>query len=308
MAWIESHQELREHPKTKRLCRLLGVNRREAVGLLHFLWWWAYDYAAEGDLSSFTDEDIADAVDWEGDAALLTGALIEAGFLDDSRHIHDWEEFAEKWIERRRANADRMRAARAARMHRTPEERADHVQRTSGARAGATGPDLTKPNRTGPDIDPPVVPPDEPRGEDGAGAPPAKAAPSQSDLMRRLSKDAREVLDFHREQHGRARPAKLTPAAVEALEEAVTDLGVDRCKEGVRYLARKIPPVPDLSKALAAARTKRQSEAPGATPPTQPNGRPPPSGWGRPPRTNGMTSIAQNAEEEAALEAWANGR
>ena len=120
------------------------------------------------------------------------------------------------------------------------------------------------------------------------------------------------MLDFHREQHGRARPAKLTPAAVEALEEAVADLGVERCKEGVRYMARKIPPVPDLSKALSAARTKRQNEVAGVAPTTQHSGRPPPASWGRGSRTNGVPgarygSVAQTAEEEAALEAWANG-
>lgn len=152
MAWIESHQELREHPKTKRLCRLLAINRREAVGLLHFLWWWAYDYASDGDLSGFEDDDIADGVDWEGDAGELVRALICAGFIDDDRRLHDWEDFALRWIERRRANAERMRARRSSLEGNDDEKtRAAHVQRTTTARAYATGPNRTKPNRTKPE-------------------------------------------------------------------------------------------------------------------------------------------------------------
>lgn len=134
MAWIESHTTLKEHPKTKRLCRLLKLKRRDAVGLLHMMWWWALDYAPEGDLSSVPDEDIADAVDWKGDGAALVSALVEAGFVDDDRQIHDWDEFAEKRIARRRANAARMRAARAARANDDTNARAAHVQDTSGAR------------------------------------------------------------------------------------------------------------------------------------------------------------------------------
>ena len=140
MAWIESHQELRNHPKTKRLCRLLGLPCPTVVGYLHFLWWWAYDYAPEGDLSDFTDEDIADAVDWDGDPGALMGALVQAGFINDDRRLHDWEDFAQKWIERRQADRERKRARRQ------PAE----IRRMSGGHppdirslSGVTVPDLT---------------------------------------------------------------------------------------------------------------------------------------------------------------------
>lgn len=130
MAWIESHTTLREHPKTKHLCRLLKITRREGVGLLHFLWWWALDYAPEGDLSAWSDEDIADAVDWKRNAGVMMDALLGAGFIDSDRQIHDWYEFAERRIARRRANAERMRAKRATNNAQPTETRAAHVQRT----------------------------------------------------------------------------------------------------------------------------------------------------------------------------------
>jgi len=150
MAWIESHQSLREHPKTKRLCRLLKIDRHKAVGMLHFLWWWAYDYVPEGDLSTFSDDDIADAVDWDGEASELVGALTASGFIDDERTLHDWWDYAQKWIERRRANTARMRAARASGVDNTCAARATDVRCTCGARVERPEPDQPdQPNQTG---------------------------------------------------------------------------------------------------------------------------------------------------------------
>lgn len=111
--WIESHAALRDHPKLKKLARLLGVNRREATGLLHWLWWWAMDYAPDGYLTTYSDVDIADGIDWEGDPKALIGALGEAGFIDqDECRLHDWEDYGEKLHRRRRYNAQKMREAR----------------------------------------------------------------------------------------------------------------------------------------------------------------------------------------------------
>ena len=51
-AWIESHQSLRDHPRKDQLAEELFVGRvpndvanYAAVGILHYLWWWALDYA-----------------------------------------------------------------------------------------------------------------------------------------------------------------------------------------------------------------------------------------------------------------------
>ena len=97
MAWIESHQELWRHPKTKKLARLLQISIPTAVGHLHGLWYWAMDFAQDGDLSSYDAEDIADAVMWEGDAKKFLDALVEARYADATEHgivIHDWYDYA----------------------------------------------------------------------------------------------------------------------------------------------------------------------------------------------------------------------
>lgn len=163
MAWIESHQTLAGHPKTRKLARLLKVSKPAAIGHLHCLWWWAIDYAEDGDLSRYDEMDIAIASEWEGDPADLFDALVMSGFLDltttdgTAACIHDWDDYAGKLIERRKANAERMRKARAEQDAGTNNERASHVQRTQRARVER--PNQTVPNHTVPNHTEPQEPP-----------------------------------------------------------------------------------------------------------------------------------------------------
>ena len=146
MAWIESHQELGTHPKLHKFARVLHVCKPCAIGHLHYLWWWAVDYASDGDLSRFDALDIAIGGEWEGEPDVFVDALVRAGFLDKTEDsglvIHDWDSYAGKLIDRRERNAERMREARAEQR----ETRATNVQRTQRARVKL--PNLTKPNQT----------------------------------------------------------------------------------------------------------------------------------------------------------------
>jgi len=160
MAWIESHQSLGEHPKTKKLCRLLGISKAQAIGHLHMLWWWALDYAQDGSLARYDDLDVAIGAEWEGDEAAFVGALASSGFLDNDRLIHDWHDYAGKLIERRERNAQRMRDARAGNDPDTNNERASHVQGTQRARVQLQN----QPNQTKP-TEPTQPPPQPPKGE-----------------------------------------------------------------------------------------------------------------------------------------------
>jgi hypothetical protein len=153
VAWIESHQSLLTHRKTGRLARRLSLSKVTAIGHLHAFWWWAVDNAPEGDLSALEPDEIADGACWEGDASEFLEALIYAGFVDadaDGSRIHEWNEYTGRLIEKRQANAERMRQARAKPVPDTNPPRAVYVQRTSGARAGATVPNSTGQNRTVP--------------------------------------------------------------------------------------------------------------------------------------------------------------
>lgn len=124
MLYVQVDIGLIDHPKTRKLARLLGVSRITAVGHLVALWSWAAQYAIDGDLSNYRGEPegISEGAAWEGDAAQFVNALIEAGvgagagFLDDVDGrllLHDWDDYYGKLLDRRRADAARKRAERA---------------------------------------------------------------------------------------------------------------------------------------------------------------------------------------------------
>jgi hypothetical protein len=91
--WLKVYDDLPRHPKTTRLCRALGADRNTVVGSLICLWSWASTYAQDGDLTRFTNQDIADAAGWEGDAGELVKAMKDSGFLD-GRVIHNWMHYS----------------------------------------------------------------------------------------------------------------------------------------------------------------------------------------------------------------------
>lgn len=150
------------------------------IGHLHLLWWWCLDYADDGCLSDATAEDIAEAAEWDGDATAFVGALVAAGFIEETADgwaVHDWWEYAGKLVERRKANAERMREARTKHEPDTAEPRETHVQRTLHARAGATVPNRTQPTE----------PTNQPESDAGAVAPrrkpPRSAAQAERDVL-----------------------------------------------------------------------------------------------------------------------------
>jgi len=180
MSWIESHQELRNHPKTKRLARQLGISLPQAIGHLHCLWWWALDYAVTGDLSPYDSEDIADAAMWEGDPQEFIEALLTCGpggrpgFLErgpDGRlRLHDWHDYAGRLINTRQASAEGGTWGNHKRWHldrnivaldcpyctQSPPESGGESLPESGLRrvlSHHTVPNLTVPNLTVPNLD-----------------------------------------------------------------------------------------------------------------------------------------------------------
>ena len=121
MAWIEAHQELRNHPKTKKAARLLGVSRPQLIGHLFCLWWWCLDYSANGNLSAFDNADIADGAEWDGDPDRFVQSLIECGpsdrpgFLFDNGNgleVKDWCDYGGKYITKRDQGRERQRTFR----------------------------------------------------------------------------------------------------------------------------------------------------------------------------------------------------
>lgn len=111
MAWIESHQELGRHPKLLRMSQQLRINKAQAVGHLHFLWWWTLDFSPlKGDLSAFTPAEISAASEWPGEPEKFMATLKDVGWIDKDGCVHDWGKYSGKWAEKR--DADRKRKSR----------------------------------------------------------------------------------------------------------------------------------------------------------------------------------------------------
>lgn len=106
-----------KHPKTLKLARLLGVKRREAVGLLHDLFSWGLTSAAkDGSLPGLTEEDIAEALDYPKKSAnKAISSLVESGYLDFERgtySIHNWYDYAGKLYDSRERNREKNKRYR----------------------------------------------------------------------------------------------------------------------------------------------------------------------------------------------------
>jgi hypothetical protein len=114
MAWIESHQSLGTHLKLRRLARTLGICRAQAVGHLHYLWWWAVDGAPSGDLSALCALEVAELAEWPGDAETFLAALRDCGWIDSDGKIHDWKDYFGRILTFREGNRERQNRRRKA--------------------------------------------------------------------------------------------------------------------------------------------------------------------------------------------------
>lgn len=118
-AWIELHVNLPTHKKTRRLARLLGLSVPQdipqVVGYLCVFWSWSIENASDGALSGFDAQDVADAAGWMGDPDVFLGAMIESGFLDDEDDglfIHDWLDYAGRYLEYKNRNDTKRQKAK----------------------------------------------------------------------------------------------------------------------------------------------------------------------------------------------------
>ncbi len=101
MSWIESHQSLINHPKLLKLSSLTGYDLDKCIAKLHRLWWWALDYAEDGDLRRFTSEEIGLGIQISdaNDAKRFYAGLIGSDFIDEKTlYIHDWLDYAGRYL------------------------------------------------------------------------------------------------------------------------------------------------------------------------------------------------------------------
>lgn len=88
--------------KFLKLKRRLGLPHWQAVGLLEAVWLFCMTNAQDGGIGRHSNEDIAAAIEWDGDADQLIKNLVDTGWLD--RHpevrlcVHDWDQHAPNFI------------------------------------------------------------------------------------------------------------------------------------------------------------------------------------------------------------------
>ena len=113
LAWIELHQELREHRKIYACAEMLKISRVTMVGTIVSLWLWALDNMPDGSLEGVSNRTIARVCDFpERKADTLVNALTATGWLDrygDTLAIHDWNEYVGKLMDRRKKDRERKK-------------------------------------------------------------------------------------------------------------------------------------------------------------------------------------------------------
>ena len=136
MAWIQVHQQLKDHRKVLAAADELEIDPAHMLGLIISFWLWALDNAPNGTLEGINNRMIARAAQWSGSPDVFVETMTHAGLLDEEQPgvltIHDWYEYTGKLIDQREAERDRARRRRAA----SSGQYADSTRTVQGTSAG----------------------------------------------------------------------------------------------------------------------------------------------------------------------------
>lgn len=136
MAFIETHQSLRDHRKILAMAAELDMPEAHVAGHCIYLWLWSLDNAPEGMLPA-SERIIERAAGWQGQSGALLTAMVNAGMVDradDGRLcIHDWWDYAGRLIDKRKSDAERKRVARNSNGHPADVQRTSDGHPTDGA-------------------------------------------------------------------------------------------------------------------------------------------------------------------------------
>jgi len=154
MAWIEVHQHLKEHRKTRKFKNLMGITRAQAMGHLVMLWLWGIDNTDDYGIIQDADyDDIAIACDYHDDSQLMVNSLITAGFLekdekDGKLFIHDFEDYIGRLKEQKKRHREAQKRYADKSKSNTNDGHADNQD--DGQSDGLKIANLTVPNLTVP--------------------------------------------------------------------------------------------------------------------------------------------------------------
>jgi len=112
--WIKSDERLANHPKVDLLATTLDIHPAQALGHLHYIWYFGLNYADDGDLTRYR-RNLSKAAKYDGDNDEFVTALIDTGWLDENGknlHIHDWLDYHGALLDQREKDRDRKRKER----------------------------------------------------------------------------------------------------------------------------------------------------------------------------------------------------
>jgi len=101
MLYITVETALTRKPKFKRLIRVLKIDVDKGLALLVRLWSNVLELAEDGDITTWSAEDIAEYSGWEKDPNFLYKTLLEAKWVEKNGKftlIHDWLDHAGKYL------------------------------------------------------------------------------------------------------------------------------------------------------------------------------------------------------------------
>ena len=161
MAWIQVHQQLKDHRKLLAAADELEIEPAHMLGVLISFWLWALDNTPSGSLAGISNRMIARAAQWNDSPDTLVDAMTNAGLLDQeadgSLTIHDWYEYTGKLIDQREAEKNRSRRRRAAAAEAASDQqtiagqtegRPPDDQKKTGGRVDQTIPDQSRVDQT----------------------------------------------------------------------------------------------------------------------------------------------------------------
>lgn len=129
--WFAIDCNVYTHPKTMRLAETLKLDVDTVVGKLGRLWGWAKLSGNEtGEIGFLPDQEIADIMRWKKKPSVLTGALVDCGFLDrtdNGKSIHGWTELNGRMTEQKRKDNDRKRGGKSVEIPRKNSGKSEEV-------------------------------------------------------------------------------------------------------------------------------------------------------------------------------------
>lgn len=135
--------------KFRTLKRRLGKPHYAVVGVLESLWLATQIDAIDGAIGKLSNEEIAAAIEWDGDADLLIQTLVDTGWLDADPEfrlvVHDWSEHVPTFVKGAFEKHKKLFADQVAKQR--PRQGAKHEKNggKSGAKQGASEGALARP-------------------------------------------------------------------------------------------------------------------------------------------------------------------